>query len=148
MAGAEQRTGIDDIGVEEVWERLAGDRNAVLVDVRTQAEWVFVGLPDVSVLGKNTVTVEWQTFPDGQVNPSFVEHLGTELQAAGAGPDTPLFFICRSGSRSRAAARAMAASGYRRCHNVADGFEGSRDTAGHRGSVSGWKAAGLPWVQG
>ena len=148
MAGAEQRTGIDDIGVEEVWERLAGDRNAVLVDVRTQAEWVFVGLPDVSALGKKTVTVEWQTFPGGQVNPDFVEHLGTELRASGAGPDTPLFFICRSGSRSRAAAQAMAASGFRRCHNVADGFEGHRDTAGHRGSVSGWKAAGLPWVQG
>jgi len=59
-----------------------------------------------------------------------------------------LFFICRSGSRSLAAAKAMAAAGYRACHNVAGGFEGPLDDERHRGYAEGWKAAGLPWLQG
>ena len=27
------------------------------------------------------------------------------------------------------------------------GFEGDKDGTGHRGTLGGWKAAGLPWVQ-
>jgi rhodanese-related sulfurtransferase len=70
------------------------------------------------------------------------------LDAAGASKDSELFFICRSGARSRMAAEAMANAGYRRCRNVADGFEGPLDADRHRGQVAGWKAAGLAWVQG
>lgn len=134
--------------VTAVWRRLAQEPDAVLVDVRTQAEWAFVGLPDLSSLGKRLLTVEWQFFPDGRINPSFVDQLQAELAALSAGPDTSIFFLCRSGSRSLAAAQALAAAGYRRCHNVADGFEGPRDEVGHRGTAGGWKAAGLPWTQG
>ena len=71
-----------------------------------------------------------------------------ELKALGVQPEDDLFFICRSGSRSMAAAKAMAATGYRSCHNVACGFEGPLDDERHRGTVAGWKAAGLPWQQG
>ena len=76
------------------------------------------------------------------------ERLAGELRALGVQFDDDLFFICRSGSRSLAAAKAMAAAGYRACHNVAGGFEGPLDDDSHRGSVGGWKAAGLPWIQG
>jgi len=131
-----------------VWERLGSEPDAQLIDVRTNAEWTFVGVPDVSQLGKTLLKVEWQRFPGGEANPAFVDQLGAALEAAGAGRDTPLYFICRSGGRSRAAAQAMAEAGYRVCHNVADGFEGPQDEAGHRGTVGGWKAAGLPWTQG
>jgi hypothetical protein len=42
----------------------------------------------------------------------------------------------------------MAEAGYRACHNVAGGFEGPLDDDRHRGSAGGWKATGLPWIQG
>lgn len=94
------------------------------------------------------MTLEWQSFPDNSVDPAFVGQLAGILDAAGIKKDSELFFICRSGSRSRMAAGAMTAAGYTRCRNVADGFEGPLDADRHRGRVAGWKAAGLSWVQG
>jgi rhodanese-related sulfurtransferase len=92
--------------------------------------------------------IEWQSFPDQSVDPHFAERLAAELKALGVTQEDNLFFICRSGSRSLAAARAMAAMGFDACHNVAGGFEGPLDDERHRGSVDGWKASGLPWLQG
>lgn len=143
-----ERVNIEDVPVEETWARLKGDAGAVLVDVRTRAEWTFVGLPDLSTLNKRVLTVEWQTFPDNRVDPDFVEKLSGLLDGAGVSKDAELFFVCRSGARSHAAAAAMAGAGYTRCRNVADGFEGPLDTSQKRGQVAGWKAAGLPWRQG
>lgn len=139
---------IDDVPVREVWARLAGDAGAVLIDVRTRAEWTFVGIPDLSPIGKRVLTVEWQTYPEGKVEAGFQERMTNALDAAGATKDSELFFICRSGARSRMAAEAMSNAGYRRCSNVADGFEGPLDADRHRGQAAGWKAAGLAWVQG
>jgi rhodanese-related sulfurtransferase len=139
---------IDSLSVEETWERLKRDANSVLIDVRTGAEWAYVGLPDLSAIGKRPVLVEWQGFPDHRVNQAFVSRMDEALSAIGANKDSELFFICRSGSRSLSAARAMAAAGYFRCRNVADGFEGPLDPNRHRGCLGGWKAKGLPWVQG
>jgi rhodanese-related sulfurtransferase len=145
--GGVSNISVDDVNVEEVWERLKQDSASVLIDVRTQAEWAYVGVPDLTSLGKQPYLIEWQHFPEGSVNPSFASQLGSELAALGAGQDTDLYFICRSGHRSLHSAEAMAAAGYRACHNVAGGFEGPLDNETHRGSVAGWKAAGLPWVQ-
>lgn len=139
---------VEDVPVDKVWAHLKADRGSVLIDVRTRAEWAFVGLPDLEGIGKRVVTVEWQTFPDSRVDPSFASRLDQLLDASGAGKDSELFFICRSGARSRMAAEAMVAAGYSRCRNVAEGFEGPLDPDRHRGGVSGWKASGLPWVQG
>jgi rhodanese-related sulfurtransferase len=138
---------VDDVDVGTTWEGLTSSPRSQLVDVRTRAEWTYVGIPDLGSLGKRPVLVEWQTFPDQAVDPRFAERLAGELKALGVQLDDDLFFICRSGSRSLAAAKAMAAGGYRKCHNVADGFEGPLDDERHRGSASGWKAAGLPWQQ-
>ena len=135
---------VDDVDVETVWKTLQSKPRSQLVDVRTRAEWTYVGIPDLAPVGKRTVLVEWQTFPDQAVDPRFAG----ELKALGVELDDDLFFICRSGSRSLAAAKAMAAMGYRACHNVACGFEGPLDDGRHRGSVAGWKAVGLPWQQG
>ena len=139
---------VDDISVADVWKRLEADAEAQLVDVRTRPEWAFVGLPDVSMLGRRVLMVEWQTFPDSRVNPNFGDRLSGLLSEAGVKKDADLYFICRSGGRSRMAAEATAAAGYARCHNVAEGFEGPLDADGHRGNLAGWKSAGLPWVQG
>ena len=139
---------IDDVPVEEVLARLERDPGSVLIDVRTRAEWAFVGLPDLERLNKRVLTVEWQTSPEARIDDAFPERLKKVLDAAGTDKDSELFFICRSGGRSRMAAEAMAGAGYRQCRNVADGFEGPLDASRHRGQVAGWKAAGLAWVQG
>ena len=136
-----------DATPEETWAALSSEPGAALVDVRTQAEWNFVGLPDLQGLSAPLLPVEWQSFPDGQPNSRFVELARSALDAAGSGSDAPVYFICRSGARSAAAAAAMTAAGYTNCFNVAGGFEGGRDQEGHRGTREGWKAANLPWVQ-
>lgn len=147
-AGASGAVAINDIDVRTVWDRLNSDPAAVMVDVRTKAEWSFVGVPDLTSIGKKPFLVEYQSFPDSRVYPGFAEDLEAALQGAGVGKDAEIFFICRSGGRSKAAAVAMAAKGYVRCRNVADGFEGPPDPSRHRGKLGGWKAAGLPWAQG
>lgn len=139
---------IEEVDVASAWNALQGNSRSQLVDVRTRAEWTYVGIPDLGAIGKRTVLVEWQTFPDQSVDPRFAERLANELQALGVQVDDDLFFICRSGSRSLAAARAMASAGYRACRNVTEGFEGPLDDDRHRGALSGWKAIGLPWLQG
>jgi rhodanese-related sulfurtransferase len=136
-----------DVTPEEAWSALKSEPAATLVDVRTAAEWNNVGLPDLAPIGKTLLRVEWQSFPSGEVNPSFAETMDAALKKQGASADAPLYFICRSGARSASAAAAMTAAGYRRCFNVAGGFEGARDGEGHRGTVEGWKAVKLPWVQ-
>lgn len=147
MSAQNDDKAVDEVDVEAAWATLASSPRSQLVDVRTRAEWTYVGIPDLSPLGKRSVLVEWQTFPDQAVDARFAERLAGELKALGVQPEDDLFFICRSGSRSLAAAKAMAAIGYRACHNVAGGFEGPLDDARHRGAMEGWKAAGLPWQQ-
>ena len=147
MAESEQRLGVDDVDVSVVWERLATDPSAQLIDVRTRAEWAFVRVPDLAAIGKQVLLAEW-AFPDKRLNPHFTDQLQSMLGVHGAGRDADLYFICRSGVRSRAAAQALATVGYRACHNVANGFEGPPDNERHRGRIAGWKVAGLPWSQG
>lgn len=132
-----------DIPVEEAWAVLRDERDATLIDVRTDAEWSYVGVPDLTGLGKQPLLVSWQRFPDMAINAEFIEM----LHRAGLSLDAANLFICRSGVRSRAAALAMAAEGFSRCYNVAEGFEGDKDASQHRGTTGGWKAAGLPWIQ-
>jgi rhodanese-related sulfurtransferase len=132
-----------DVTAQQAWKDLSSDSRAALIDVRTPAEWSFVGTADLSSLGKKTLRIAWQAYPGMALNPKFAE----EVARAGLPKDAALFFICRSGARSRAAAEALTAQGYRRCYNVADGFEGPHDGEGHRGRLAGWKASGLPWTQ-
>ncbi|MCL4768507.1 MAG: rhodanese-like domain-containing protein [Hyphomicrobiaceae bacterium] len=146
--GSGQAIHIVDVDVREVWRRLKEDRGTVLVDVRTRAEWAYVGLADLSSIGKRPILIEWQTFPDNRVDSRFVERLSDVLEVAGVGQQAELFFICRSGGRSKMAAQAAEAAGYAACRNVAGGFEGPLDADRHRGRTAGWKAAGLPWAQG
>lgn len=110
---------------------------AVLVDVRSAAEWQFVGMvPDALCL-------EWRTFPGMQPNPGFLPALEARVPRSAL-----VMFLCRSGARSDEAARAAAAAGYTSAYNVLEGFEGDKDGASQRGHINGWKSHGLPWVQG
>lgn len=130
-----------DVSPQAAWDALAQSREAVLIDVRTGAEWAFVGGPDLSALGKTALQLEWQRFPGMARNEDFV---GAVL-AAGLDRAQPLYFICRSGVRSALAAQELARHGYA-TYNVADGFEGQLDARGRRGN-GGWRALDLPWRQ-
>jgi len=132
-----------NVDPSEAYAALQADPDAVLVDVRTSAEWSYVGLPDLSTIGKHVIPLEWQRFPDGALNTSFVE----QLCEAGIGKGSPIYFLCRSGVRSAAAAEVATTAGLGPAYNVSDGFEGPLDHDGHR-TVAGWKVAGLPWRQG
>lgn len=138
---------VDEVSVSEVWKRLEADATAQLIDVRTRAEWTYVGIPDLSGLKKETLLHEWQSYPTNQPNPEFSKKLDADIAARGLGKNTNLYFICRSGVRSLAAAHAMASLGYSACHNVRDGFEGPLSPDRHRGVTGGWKHAKLPWSQ-
>jgi rhodanese-related sulfurtransferase len=141
---------VGEVGPQQVWTALTTrECRALLIDVRTRAEWSFVGVPDLSSIGQQTVFVEWQGFPTMQLNHDFeAEIVGAvaELNAQ------ELYFLCRSGARSLKAAiavsQALQHSGCAAaCVNVAEGFEGDLSAEGRRGEVNGWKARGLPWRQ-
>lgn len=136
-----------DLSAAEAWSLLEKEPKAQLIDVRTAAEWTFVGVPDLSSLGRETLCVEWQSFPDMTINTDFATLAADQARRAGAQQDTPLLFLCRSGARSRAAAVAMTRAGFGKAYNIAGGFEGDLDERRHRGQRNGWKAQGLPWRQ-
>ena len=121
---------------QEAFELVQQVPGARLVDVRTQAEWDYVGrIP-------GSVQIEWQTYPGSRPNPNFL----AELQAQ-TDKQAIVMFICRSGARSHAASAVAAQAGYSQSYNVLEGFEGDKDASGHRNAVGGWRVAGLPWVQ-
>ena len=132
-----------DVTSTEAFEMLEQEDDTVLVDVRTTPEWQFVGIPDLRRLGKETVLLAWQAYPQMALHPDFP----AALQQQGVGPDRKVLLLCRSGARSRSAAQALTAAGFSQAYNVADGFEGPLDEENHRGRAAGWKASGLPWIQ-
>ena len=118
----------------ELWASAPGAR---LVDVRTRAEWDWVGrIP-------GAVEIEWNQYPGGGRNPHFAAELRRQVD-----PEALVMFICRSGVRSIAAAAQASELGYANCYNVLEGFEGDRDARGQRNKIGGWRHAGLPWHQG
>jgi rhodanese-related sulfurtransferase len=140
---------IDEVDPAEAYRLLESNPETALIDVRTCAEWAFVGLPDLSALGRPLWPVEWMAFPGMAQNPDFIGDLSARM---GDKPPARLFFICRSGIRSMAAAQMVASTMAEQgraahCTNVAKGFEGDLDPGGHRGGLNGWKARGLPWRQ-
>jgi len=118
----------------EIWQAAPGAR---MVDVRTRAEWDWVGrIP-------GAVEIEWNQYPGGVRNPNFLAELTRQVD-----PESLVMFVCRSGVRSIGAATMASENGYNNCYNVLEGFEGDKDASGHRNTVGGWRRAGLPWHQG
>ena len=130
---------LKDITAIEAHRMLRADDRAVLVDVRSEPEWDFVGVPLVA----NYVQVCWRAWPDMRVCDDFLD----EFAAFDIPRDAPLLMLCKSGGRSRQAGLFLLQNGYARCYNVRDGFEGDRNDHGQRRCVNGWIASGLPWMQ-
>ncbi len=128
-----------DVSPRQAFEAIRDDMNAVMIDVRTGPEWMFVGQPKIARLAN----VSWQVFPAMAVNPDFE----AQVRRAGVSEDHEIFLLCRSGVRSAAAARALTEAGFKNCYNIAGGFEGDLDDQSQRGHNNGWKAEGLPWQQ-
>ena len=131
-----------NISSPEAWAMLESEPETQLVDVRTMVEWAYVGVPDLSSLNKEVITIEW-TKMSGQQNSGFVR----QLQQAVPDQNTKLLFICRAGIRSHAATAAARYAGYQDVINVNDGFDGPLDDKGQRKTVEGWCAENLPWNQ-
>ena len=135
-----QALGLPYVGAltpQEAFDLLRLAPGARLVDVRTRAEWDWVG----RVPG--AVEIEWNQYPGGVRNQNFLAELKRQVD-----PEALVMFLCRSGARSVAAATAATEAGYGNCHNILEGFEGDKDANGHRNTVGGWRKAGLPWIQG
>lgn len=120
----------------EAYQVLQESAGARLIDIRTHAELDWVGrIP-------GAMEIELRAYPSMQPNPDFLDLLVEKVDKS-----SPVLFICRSGSRSNQAAIMASQTGFTDCYNILEGFEGDRDENGHRGKDSGWKAAGLPWMQ-
>ncbi len=130
---------IPELTLDEAWNLLSEEPDAVLIDVRTSAEWSFVGVPHLVELHKAPRFVEWNRFPGGNANPDFLAQA-----SQGLAPGQPILLLCRSGARSLAAAKALGKIGFANTYNIADGFEGELDENDHR--HGGWKEH-LPWRQ-
>ena len=140
---------VGEVNPDDAWNVLKEDELARLIDVRTRAEWGFVGVPDTRELGQTPILIEWSSYPDMSVNPAFAADVE---EAIGSKNPGTLLFICRSGARSLQAAMAVTDYFARQgkevtCLNIAEGFEGDVDASGHRGRQNGWKARGLAWRQ-
>ena len=118
----------------EIWQLAPG---AKMVDVRTRAEWDWVGRI------RDAIEIEWQTYPGNRPNPNFLAQLRQQVDR-----EALVMFICRSGARSEGAERAASDAGYAEAYNVLEGFEGDKDANGQRNHIGGWRRAGLPWFQG
>jgi rhodanese-related sulfurtransferase len=134
-----------DVTCQEAWDVLENNPAAVLVDVRTQVEWQLIGKPDLSSINREPLYLQWVTMQG--VNESFIDELQAELDERGVAKDTPIYFMCQSGGRSKMSAMQCTEIGYSQCFNLAEGFEGELDEQQHRNSISGWKVARLPWTQ-
>ena len=116
----------------EIWQLAPG---AKIVDVRTRAEWDWVGrIPGAE-------EIEWLLYPTNQPNSHFLAQLKQQVD-----PEALVMFICRSGARSHNAACLASQAGYSESYNVLEGFEGDKDADGQRGKTGGWRHSGLPWI--
>ncbi|MFC5427600.1 rhodanese-like domain-containing protein [Paraburkholderia denitrificans] len=123
----------------EAFELLQLDPRARLVDVRTRAELDWVGRP---LIGDGQYAhVEWTRYPGGVPNAEFLAQLRACVE-----PDTPVLFLCRSAMRSKLAAIEATKAGFTQAYDLLEGFEGDKDSQGHRKTVSGWCFRGLPWI--
>ena len=121
---------------KEAFQFLKNNPNAVLVDVRSEIEFLFVGHP------VGSIHVPWNDGPDWEINPDFVAHVKKIANEA-----RPVLLICRSGVRSLEAGKALKEAGFKEIYNVLHGFEGDLDESHRRSSLNGWRHDGLPWEQ-
>ena len=130
---------------EQAYQHLQDDPRAVLIDVRSNMEFLFVGHP------QGAISVPWIDEPDWKINPHFAAEVRKLMLGGISCHDdvgcAPVLLICRSGKRSLEAGEVLLKEGFTEVFNIEQGFEGELDEQHHRSSVGGWRYAGLPWEQ-
>ena len=142
----------DEIDPVNAYEKLVGCEKSFLIDVRSKAEWNFVGIPYSLDMKNEVIFCEWSVFPNMIKNSNFIEELISKIDFKQA---ENLYFICRSGARSFQAAKEVQNTlqkfykefGVKFCLNVRYGFEGDLSEDSKRGNLNGWKYSNLPWMQ-
>jgi rhodanese-related sulfurtransferase len=134
---------IQNVSSIECFKILSNVTDSYLVDVRTLPEWEFVGVPNLSIINKETIFVSFLIYPDMDENKNFEK----KILDQGIQKNNNLYFICRSGQRSLYAAEFLINSGFSNCFNVHDGFEGDQNQHKKRSLINGWKYNNLPWKQ-
>jgi rhodanese-related sulfurtransferase len=124
---------------QEAYALVLSDPAIRLVDVRSNAERDWIGI--VAINQAQHAAIQWTLYPSGLPNPDFL----TQLNQI-ATRDQVLLFLCRSGVRSRHAAKLASENGFTQCFDILEGFEGDKDAAGHRKTTTGWCKVGLPWI--
>lgn len=136
---------VKSISPQDAWQLIQDDSRTVLIDVRSDMEYLFVGH------AKGSIHVSWIDAPEWRVNANF----GTEVRKVMLGgisrddthPCAPVVLICRSGKRSLEAGEELIRQGFRDVYNIDEGFEGNLDEDHHRSTLGGWRYRGLPWEQ-
>ncbi len=135
---------LNPLSPEEAFGVLEKNSKALLIDIRSNMEFLFVGHP------RGAVHVPWIDEPDWVVNPNFVKEI-RQLLLGGISEtgekDPPVILICRSGKRTIDAGHKLLESGLRNIYHITEGFEGDLDENHHRSSIGGWRYRGLPWAQ-
>lgn len=126
-----------DLFPKEAYQFLQENPEALFVDVRSEAEHLFVGRPVGAIL------IQWIDSTEWEINPDFVAH----VKRAAGNSSRPVVLICRSGRRSAEAGLTLESQGFTEVYNVVHGFEGELDDQHHRGKINGWRYDNLPWVQ-
>lgn len=124
------------LAARDAFNFLQEHSQAVLVDVRSEMEFLFVGHP------KEALSIPWRDAPDWEINPDFLARVRRATSL-----NRPTLLICRSGQRSLAAGLFLRASGFGAVYNVTHGFEGDLNDQHCRSSLNGWRFDGLPWEQ-
>lgn len=137
---------VQGLSPQEAYQKIQEDPRAVMIDVRSGMEYLFIGHP------AGAVHVPWIDEPDWVVNPHFVKQvrqvmLGGVSHSEEHAKDAPVLLICRSGKRSREAGEALISAGFTEVYNILEGFEGELDDHHHRSTLGGWRFHGLPWEQ-
>ncbi len=139
------QTQLHELSPTAAWELIQDDHRAVLVDIRSSMEFLFVGHP------VGAVHVPWIDEPTWEVNPDFVMEI-RKLMLGGAVCDVekgcaPIILICRSGKRSKEAGNHLVEAGLTHVYHINEGFEGELNDHHQRSAVGGWRFHGLPWEQ-
>ena len=121
------------------YQKLKEAKDAILIDCRTEEEWINIGVPDLSIINKSVLKIELLR-QDQSINHDFIEQ-GEKYTSH----ETPLYLICRSGARSAAACKILLKAGFNDVTNVAEGFEGHLYWEEHPKVIEGWKSHSLPW---
>jgi rhodanese-related sulfurtransferase len=145
MSNVAADDGVISVNPEQAWELYRSEKRALLVDVRSSMEFLFIGHP------LDSINIAWIDEPDWAINPNFTEEIRrmaeTKTSPGERPEDTMLILICRSGVRSVDAGKVLVAAGFSQVYNVLEGFEGGLDAEHHRGTLGGWRFRRLPWEQ-